>query len=95
MGATDFYTTVHGPTPEEAFKAAREEALHEYGHGGYTGTIAEKQTFIMVPLPEGVSPNDHAYNLVESHRRISDKWGPAGCMKLAEGVYYFFGIASE
>lgn len=26
--------------------------------------------------------------------RIDDKWGPAGCIKLTNGKYYFFGWAS-
>jgi len=31
-----------GKTAQEAFDAAVAQARHEYGHGGYTGTIAEK-----------------------------------------------------
>lgn len=46
MGATDFQTYAYGKTAQEAFRAAQEHARYEYGHGGYTGTIAEKRGFI-------------------------------------------------
>lgn len=45
MGANDFETTALGRTPGEAFDAAHAEALYMDGHGGYTGTIAEKPGF--------------------------------------------------
>lgn len=48
MGASTFITTAKGKTAQEAFRAAREEALHEDGHGGYSGTIAEKSCFVMI-----------------------------------------------
>lgn len=41
MGASEFMTTAKGRTAEEAFRAAREEALYEHGHGGYTGSVGE------------------------------------------------------
>jgi len=42
MGAADFTTIALGKTANEAFSAAIEDALYDYGHAGYTGTIAEK-----------------------------------------------------
>jgi hypothetical protein len=52
MGATDFLHYATGRTAEEAFEAAREEALYDYGHSGYTGTIAEKYEFVeFIPPP--------------------------------------------
>ena len=48
MGASQFITVAKGRTAEDAFRAAREEALYEDGHGGYTGTIAEKRGFVMI-----------------------------------------------
>jgi len=36
------------PTARAAFDGAVEDAKYEHGHGGYTGTIAEKQSFVMI-----------------------------------------------
>jgi len=45
MGASQFFTTAKGHTADEAFRSAQAEARHEHGHGGYTGTVAEKRAF--------------------------------------------------
>lgn len=54
MGATNFETTATGKTAREAFLNAVNDAHYWHGHGGYTGTIAEKPGFIefSVPLAE-------------------------------------------
>jgi hypothetical protein len=57
MGATDFTSVACGKTPEAAFNVARENAAWEHGHGGYTGTIAEKSGFVLFTLPLRVSPS--------------------------------------
>ena len=99
MGATDFFTVSKGKTAKEAFANAVDEARYMDGHGGYTGTIAEKHEFIMVSLPrDGMSREEiesFAYDQLDDHKRISDKWGPAGCIKLEDGKYLFFGWASS
>lgn len=46
MGATTFETIAFGRTAGEAFDAAVKDALYWHGHGGYTGTIAEKDGFV-------------------------------------------------
>ena len=51
MGATTFYDVVKGSSAKDAFEKAVEEAQYEYGHGGYTGTIAEKDSFVMITPP--------------------------------------------
>lgn len=95
MGATTFFTRAIGPTPREAFRAAVDNALYEHGRG-YTGTIAEKDSFVMIDVPEGADPVAFAQALIdEGDERVDDKWGPAGCVMLAEGKYLFFGWASE
>jgi len=61
MGATNFYTEADGDTMAEAFHNAVQDAYYWHGHGGYSGTIAEKPgaTKFSVPLtalpepPEG------------------------------------------
>ena len=100
MGAAGFTTTGTGSNAKEAFRAAVRPALYEEGHGGYTGTIAEKRDFVLLPLPQGTNPNDyaalreHAYGLMDTHKSVSDKWGPAGAFDLGGGRYFFFGWAS-
>lgn len=45
MGATSFAVTVVARTPGDAYDKAVKDALHWHGHGGYTGTIAEKDGY--------------------------------------------------
>lgn len=53
MGATTFSTFALGKNAREAFRQAQEHARYEYGHGGYTGTIAEKPGFVLFEIPKG------------------------------------------
>jgi len=50
MGAVDFSHFAKGKTAQEAFIAARDQAHYDHGHAGYTGTIAEKHSFVMIPF---------------------------------------------
>lgn len=50
MGADTFEIFGYGKTAREAFSAAREDAQYEHGHGGYTGTIAEKDSYVRIDL---------------------------------------------
>ena len=92
-----------GKSAQEAFSALVSDARHSEGHGGYTGTIAEKHSFTMIPLsepPEDLTIEQHAQKeaqrLIEKDDpRVCDKWGPAGCFDLRNGKYLFFGWASE
>lgn len=51
MGATNFYTEANGATLSEAFQTAVDNAHYEYGHRGYTGTIAEKSGAVEFRIP--------------------------------------------
>ncbi|MFH9425187.1 hypothetical protein [Streptomyces sp. NPDC017529] len=100
MGSVDFYITASGPTLEAAFKQAREDAAGEHGHGGYTGTIAEKHEVTLihtVPLTEDDAMK-HAYGLIDiCDPRVDDKWGPAGALPIradGESTWLLFGWAS-
>ena len=96
MGACDFFDVGEGSTAKEAFHKLLEHALYTEGHGGYSGTIAEKYEFVMIDLPNGKEAYDYAEELMdEDDPRISDKWGPAGCIKMEKGKYLFFGMASS
>lgn len=110
MGADSFRNVAHGKTAKEAFNSAVEHAAWEHGHGGYSGTIAEKSSFTVIakadPLQIGVDPMtakdrlEQAYALSDKlmdsrDPRIIDKWGRAGCIDVGEGTYLFFGWASS
>lgn len=96
MGAESFVTRSKGKTAQEAFGAARDEAADERGHGGYTGTIAEKHEFTLIEMPDGANVDNYCAELINSaDERIDDKWGPAGCIDLGKGEYVFFGWASS
>jgi hypothetical protein len=51
MGAQDFSTTIFAADAAEAFDRAQARARYDYGHAGYTGTIAEKDRFVEFTLP--------------------------------------------
>jgi hypothetical protein len=56
MGATSFTDMAEGNTAAAAFGAAVEKAYWEHGHGGYTGTIAEKPGYVLFKIPINVLP---------------------------------------
>lgn len=97
MGAITFTVTRRGKTAKDAFDDARDDARAEVEDGGYSGTIAEKRTFVMVDVPSdwgGGGAQAFAEVALQSDVRIQDKWGPAGCISLGDGKWLFFGWAS-
>lgn len=96
MGAQEFTAYAKGKTAQAAFSAAVEQACYDYGHAGYTGSIAEKHEFVRIQVPVGEDPVAFANKLLaDNDQRIDDKWGPAGCVEVKAGEYYFFGWASS
>lgn len=96
MGAETFTQVGQGASSQEAFANAYKEACYDCGNRGYTGSMAEKDSFTEIELPEDKSAEDYAYELIDNDdERIDDKWGPAGCLKIKEGEYLFFGWASS
>lgn len=103
MGASIFFESGSGKSAKEVFRQLVEDAQYENGHGGYTGTIAEKDSFSI--LTEKVfdsysEAEDYANSLLDKDdKRVSDKWGPAACLKYkspkGEINYLFFGWASD
>lgn len=102
MGAVNFVDLGESSEVEQAFQQARAEAQHEYGHGGYTGTVAEKKEYVVIEakpmrLAEAVDLATRLTN--EGDKRIDDKWGPAGAIAVGEGGqvtrWLFFGWASS
>lgn len=101
MGASYFCVRSKGRTAQEAFDAAVEEARYDYGHAGYTGTLAEKTSFVMIEPPTGdrVAFAASLEDAEEIDPRVEDKWGPAGCVEVGpdgdETMFVFFGWASS
>ena len=83
MGAEAFTTYAEGADVAAAFRAAVEQAQYDYGHAGYTGSVAEKDEYIVIDSPP-LSENDAealADKLIrDNDERICDKWGPAGAI---------------
>ena len=78
MGAEVFFTNWSAETAKDAFREATEQACYDFGHAGYSGTIAEKDGFVVIPLPEGEKAEAFAGGLIdEQDERVDDKWGPA------------------
>ena len=101
MGASSFLTISYGNTVEQAFNDAVQEAKYEYGHGGYTGTIAEKRSYFSCSKTIFDSKQkaiDYADQLFDDEdHAINNKWGPAGYVQFKDGNnmgYLFFGWAS-
>ena len=81
-------------TVEKAFTALYQQAEYEYGHSGYTGTIAEKDGFTVIETVtkpkaelEAATTSWGALRLGEvgvtpdwDHPAADDKWGPAACI---------------
>jgi len=98
MGAEIFEYVGPGKNAREAFDNAVSEALYWHGHGGYTGTIAEKSGFQLFECPEDVTAEqlmhwadgntltgvpEKYHNLVTNMQNVfDDKWGPAVCIQL-------------
>lgn len=103
MGADFFETRASGATPQEAFTRAVEKARYDYGHRGYTGTIAEKRSFKVVRPRAGEEPMACVKRCAEDDDHFSqDKWGDAACVDVGPDpavpgsrIYLFFGYASS
>lgn len=101
MGAMEFANTVKLKKEEslnDAFWRCVEDTQYLEGAGGYTGTIAEKEGFLL--FPDEPNTVHEAVKLALSYlnkddERISDKWGPAGAIRSKDGYVVFFGWASS
>jgi hypothetical protein len=83
LGATTFFTIGKGKNATEAFDNAYREAAYESGHGGYTGTIAEKHGFVCYQLPKGMTAHDLFDALSASSYEVLDERPPEPLYKTA------------
>jgi hypothetical protein len=85
MGGTTFANEVHTPHVEKAFFQAKDENSWDRGHGGYTGTIAEKDGYVVItrtPMSPAAAAQLAEQLFEQEDSRIDDKWGPAGAIPL-------------
>lgn len=105
MGAAEFTVVQRAKTAQEAFSEAQREARHLHGHGGYTGTIAEKHGFKLAGMAPTVA--DALAKAAKFHEAAydrggkathCDKWGDCGCIEVPEKgelkAFVFFGVAA-
>lgn len=78
MGGCDFTAIGFGKTAEDAFSQAREDAAWERGHGGYTGTIAEKGEFVQFDLKPRTNPYDVDRKLWDARQAFHYEQDPDG-----------------
>ena len=89
MGVSRYDVYAKGPNPTIAFDLAVVAAQHESGHGGYTGTIAEKGSdgFRRVtndPLPIEAARTLANRLIQDDHELVyTDKGGPANAIPIA------------
>jgi hypothetical protein len=103
MGASEFFTTSSGENVLVAFRSAVEEAEYEYGHGGYTGTIAEKSEYKSASsevFESREAATEFATQKMDDPEHwCNDKWGPAAYVsfksKDSKVKFLFFGRASD
>lgn len=103
MPACDFINGVSAKDAAEGLRMLIGAARHEYGHRGYTGSIAEKTEFRMERLRRGETPTECIKRCIADKNHWStDKWGPAACIDTGKcprvpgnRVFVFFGWASS
>ena len=59
MGANDFSDIVCGRNADEAFRKAVDQAAWDFGHAGYTGTLAEKYEFTEFRIPPALDTDPY------------------------------------
>lgn len=105
MGADTFIEIGTGTDVQVVFQELRTAAAYEYGHGGYTGSLAEKDSVIelpVAPFADQAAAVDYAQKLLGDWKGtdpntalIDDKWGPAGAIRFGTDGWVIFGWASS
>jgi len=96
-GAVDFYTYGEGHDPKRVFSQLVDRAFHEHGHGGYTGSISEKDGFVLRSRTPMTREEAQAFAYKDIDH--NDKYEPAFAVPVGEGHkvvgYLFYGMASS
>jgi len=83
-GGSDFEVYIPIPDVSKAFNTAVADAKYEHGHGGYTGSIAEKSGYgykVITNTPISLSETN---SIVRQYIDKNDKWGPAFAFPIAD-----------
>jgi hypothetical protein len=83
-GGTDFSVFVPGSDASKAFREAQDDASHEHGRGGYSGTIAEKNGYVL--RRSAPMTREEAHHFSDKDIEQNDKWGPAFAVPISEAV---------
>ena len=80
MGASLFQDDQRGTTLEVAYRNAVQSAGHEFGFGGYSGTIATTNGYIEIEVPEGISASTkwEAITDIYFSEQNLEKWAGEG-----------------
>jgi hypothetical protein len=102
MGAERFDQYQNGTDVKAAHSAAFDQAGYDYGHRGYTGSLAEKPTFEMRNGGKALTLKEaKAFADKDLEENDHDKWGPAWVVPVraidGERVvgFLFYGYASS
>ena len=81
-GASGFADYGYGTNANRVFQELKQEARYEHGSRGYTGTIAEKDGFVMATRE--VMTERQAREYADKHYDDYGKWDDAGCVAFGE-----------
>lgn len=83
---------------EDKFWQIVEECLHWHGHGGYTGTFAEKDPdeILVIDEIDGLKKEIWTHKEAREHAmEHNDKWGPVFAYRLKGDSWYIAGWCSS
>lgn len=97
MGAEQFRVEIQVKSIEDtAFERAQELSRYEHGHSGYTGTIAEKDTFILLePIIENPDVSKIIEEFEQEHPHCTDYLKEVFGELKAEEAYVIYGSKWE
>lgn len=95
MTLNPFIQLGQGESVEVAFDSATHRARLAFGTNGFTGTLADKGSFILIRAPRGVEALGYAERLLKlKDPRICEMWSPAGAIFHGPGAWWFFGFSA-
>lgn len=92
MGGTDFRTYATGTDLQTAYRSAVSDALMEYGHDGYNGTISTTSGVEKLDSTPRTQKGAEVLSGVEIDR--ASKWGPALAIPVAADEHFTFSTGS-
>ena len=102
MGAERFDEFWLGADVSEAFSQARKKAFYEYGHRGYSGSLAEKDHYEIRNGGAALTRKEaDAFADKDLEENDHGKWGPAWVVKVKADDsellvgFLFYGYASS